>query len=103
MLKKPRRFKSRKVMKAYRDKPCSVCGSLPSDPSHIRSRGAGGPDEFWNIIPLCRVHHIEWGRLGWSLFLGKHPKIDLMLAELGWVNLSGKLYNPKLRGNDDET
>lgn len=24
---------------------------------HIKSRGAGGPDEPWNMIDLCCVHH----------------------------------------------
>lgn len=39
--------------------PCLVCMEPPpSDPHHLKSKGAGGPDEA--CIPLCRTHHREY-------------------------------------------
>ncbi len=44
-----------------RSRPCDVCGTPPpSDPHHVRSRGAGHGD--WidgrgNLLPLCRPCH----------------------------------------------
>lgn len=36
---------------------CCACGRPgPSDPAHVRSRGAGGRDKG-NIVPLCRPCH----------------------------------------------
>jgi hypothetical protein len=37
--------------------PCLVCDRPPpSDPAHVRARGAGGKDAG-NVVPLCRKHH----------------------------------------------
>lgn len=36
--------------------PCCACGAPPpSDPHHVRSRGAGGLD--CDTVPLCRLCH----------------------------------------------
>jgi hypothetical protein len=40
-----------------RSLPCCICFGSPSDPHHVRSRGAGGKDE--DTVPLCRLHHTE--------------------------------------------
>jgi hypothetical protein len=29
------------------------------DPHHVWRRGAGGPDEMWNLIAVCRTAH-DW-------------------------------------------
>ena len=42
-----------------------------SDPHHLVSRGAGGPDAE-NLIPLCRKHHQEFGTLGVDEFQTKY-------------------------------
>ena len=40
-----------------RELPCCGCHRpAPSDPAHIRSRGAGGKDRA-NVVPLCRECH----------------------------------------------
>lgn len=53
--------------------PCAACGHPgPSDPAHVRSRGAGGKDRA-NVIPLCKTNtrkgregcHQQQHRLGW--------------------------------------
>jgi len=40
-----------------------------TEPHHVKTKGAGGPDRG-NTIPLCRLHHREWhdkGRIGWQM------------------------------------
>jgi len=49
--------------------PCCVCGTIaPSDPHHVKSRGAGGKAR--DLVPLCwnchlRLHNM--GRLSFEL------------------------------------
>lgn len=55
---------------------CCACDtSAPSDPAHVKSRGAGGhaflDSGKGNIIPLCRrCHNLQhsrgWGAVPWS-------------------------------------
>lgn len=58
-----------------RHSPCMVCGTFPSDPAHVRSRGAGGRDKG-NVVPLCREHHQRQHQEGWGwiLDMGLDPK-----------------------------
>jgi hypothetical protein len=73
MLNKPKRIKNRKLLNSFHNKPCIVCGKVPSDPDHLRTRGAGGGDEESNIIPLCRhPHHIERHTIGLKSFVKKY-------------------------------
>lgn len=54
--------------------PCRVCGAAPpNDPAHIVSRGQGGPDLAWNILPLCRTDH--------SLFDMRDPAVCRAVCE----------------------
>lgn len=42
------------------DQICSICGTGWSpEIHHIIFRSQGGPDEAWNLITLCKVHHQE--------------------------------------------
>ena len=51
--------------------PCVACHLPgPSDPHHVKSRGAGGKAEN-NLIPLCRVHHTEIHQQGVKTFAKK--------------------------------
>lgn len=55
---------SRRVRKAYNDS-CAICSISPRlanrtfglEAAHIRWANAGGPDEVYNGILLCRMHH----------------------------------------------
>ncbi len=50
-----------------RDQPCVVCDRpAPSDPHHVRSRGAGG--RWYDCVPLCRACHGELHQLGQTAF-----------------------------------
>lgn len=50
---------------AIRNLPCAAChSSPPSDPHHVRSRGAGGTKR--DLVPLCRECHSYGHQHGWS-------------------------------------
>lgn len=55
--------------------PCIVCGRGPSDPHHVKSRGAGGRDE--HTVPLDRQHHDELHTIGRHAFEKKYG-VDLV-------------------------
>ena len=64
--------------------PCIQCMN-PSDNCHVRSRGSGGGNEEWNLIALCRWHHIEQHKIGWVRFSNRYPAVAARLARQGWV------------------
>ena len=71
---------------------CLACGmEPPSDPHHIKTRGSGGGDEWWNVIPLCRRCHTGWHQLGWKTFLSKNWNLKVELKTLGWRWMDGRL------------
>ena len=53
---------------------CELCGQ-PADRHHIITVGAGGPDEPWNYLYLCRVHHVELHYVGRYTFAERHAKV----------------------------
>src|SRR5690606_17013826 len=54
---------------------CCVCdASAPSDPHHVKSRGAGGDRR--DLVPLCRTHHREYHDVGRRTFEARHG-VDL--------------------------
>lgn len=57
-----------------RQMSCCVCGRQPSDPHHVRSRGAGGTAK--DLVPLCRADHRELHQIGARTFAERH-EIDL--------------------------
>lgn len=65
------------------DLPCEVCQKpSPSDACHIRSRGAGGGDELFNLMSLCRREHQEQHSIGIKSFVKKY---SLSVSwESGW-------------------
>lgn len=100
-LQKQKRVKDRDLLDEIKKRPCIVCGTHgsdrnPIDPSHIRSRGAGGPDEEWNVVPKCRSCHIAWGRLGANTFCDRNPRFKAHLESLGWYWNGPRMSHPKL-------
>lgn len=65
--------------------PCVVCARFESDPHHLVSRGAGGDDVEWNLLPLCRICHTAIHKAGLTTFSNKHPQVKAWLIEKGWV------------------
>lgn len=79
-----KRLKDRKLLDLVKELPCVACGDVPADPAHVRSRGAGGPDEEWNVMPLCRIHHVEQHKVGWRTLAAKYPDVASWLENHGW-------------------
>ncbi len=91
------RTDDRALLDSYRYKICDACGRRPPcDPAHIRSKGAGGPDEVWNLMALCRACHSDQHRVGIITFIEKNPGLAWRLKAIGWVVNKGKLWNPRL-------
>ena len=62
--------------------PCCVpsCRALPpSDPAHVRSRGAGGKD-WANVVPLCNRHHRQSHDVGIESFQRMHNVVLEVVA-----------------------
>jgi hypothetical protein len=73
--------------------PCCSCGAPPpSDPSHLKTRGAGGLDDC--VVAQCRACHIALGNEGAFSFWQKRgldPAVILtrMRALVALMNNSG--------------
>lgn len=96
MFPKHIRLVDEKVLEVVRGQGCCICGKTPVDPSHIRSRGAGGPDTLWNVVAHCRQHHSEWHSRGWKDFIRRHSHMGVILTRLGWKLNDGDLWHPGL-------
>ena len=57
------------------------CSLRSGSAHHIRFRSQGGPDEPWNEIFGCNVHHLDGVHRGWIRVSGRAP--DQLLFELG--------------------
>jgi len=63
LLPKPVRERNEAFLDLVRSEPCAGCGAPPpSDPNHLKTRGAGGSD--YETAPMCRVCHTEWHAIG---------------------------------------
>jgi hypothetical protein len=63
---------------------CLVCGSHLTERAHIKTRGSGGGNEDWNIMYLCRRHHIEQHAIGIATFAMKYDSVMEYLTKNGW-------------------
>lgn len=99
---KPKRIENRALLDEIKTRRCVVCGrspnhpTIPMTPSHIRTRGSGGPDTDWNTVAMCMLCHIEWGKLGAYRFCMKHPTFRSTLRRMGWIWEGYKLWHPRL-------
>lgn len=62
---------------------CTICG-VKADKHHIKTRGSGGKDEKWNLIPLCRTHHVEIHKIGNTKFVEKYTEAFEWFTENNW-------------------
>lgn len=81
---KPQRVKDRALLDSYHTRRCIICNRHGCDPCHIKSKGSGGTDEDFNLLPMCRLHHTESHSLGWDKFLVKYPVAERHLESKGW-------------------
>lgn len=70
-------LKSKKNLDYIKTLPCVICGRTPTDPDHVKTRGAGGGDQLSNINPLCRACHITRHTIGIKTFLNKYYTVIL--------------------------
>ncbi len=81
-------------LQTTRDLSCVCCGAAgPSDPAHIKSRGAGGKNDGDSVIPLCRSCHVKQHLMGMCHFAFEVPAVRQALFDRGWdiVEQFGKL------------
>ncbi len=92
------KLKDEEFLNQIRSIPCLACGKQPpSHAHHIKSKGSGGDDSWFNVIPLCEIHHVmgersESWHAGKISFLKKYPHVLDHLTQLGWVLNEGKLF-----------
>jgi len=82
---KSNRKQNKELTNSLHDDYCLACGRRGCDPCHIKSKGSGGGDFDWNLLSLCRNHHIEQHKIGWFKFCQKYPKVEKQLISQGWI------------------
>jgi predicted restriction endonuclease len=85
MLQKQKRLVDEDALKECRAKACQICRTKPVDAAHILTKGAGNPDVWWNLLPLCRVHHAEQHTIGWFKMCEKYPMLKMEIYQRGFV------------------
>ena len=66
------------------DAKCIITGKVGCDLHHWKTRGAGGPDESWNLMPLSHDKHLEVHAKGKKWFCEKYPAVRHWLLNHGW-------------------
>lgn len=62
---------------------CLICRKL-AERHHIKTRGAGGMDDDFNIMPLCRYCHLLVHSIGLTSFSKRYQIIENWLISNGW-------------------
>lgn len=73
---------------------CIICCALPpSTVSHLKTRGSGGDDAAYNILPMCLKCHTYW-ESNKEEFITKYPHFADHLKAMGWKwsKVQGKFY-----------
>jgi hypothetical protein len=94
-------MKDRKFLDYLQTLSCLICNQRPACGHHIKTKGSGGPDEPWNLVPLCNEHHQEVHRLGAYRFANKYIKFKKYLEIFEWelIELNGKFKYINKKGN----
>ena len=79
--------------------PCLCCSKPgPNEAHHVKSRGAGGGDTYFNLISLCTDCHTmgpnAWHKIGSITFLYRFPWVMSYLVQLGWQVHNDRLIPP---------
>jgi hypothetical protein len=93
-------------MKYCTDEACTVCGAHTeggNDLHHVKTRGAGGTDHPWNLMPLCNLHHRELHNSGLITFSKRFKNVHSWLVVRDWCicELTGKWYHSKEATDDN--
>lgn len=93
---KPKRKRDRDLLALYRNTPCLICRVTEGVCGHhIKSKGSGGPDELWNLMPLCAIHHDLIHKMHLKLFAKKFLKAQLWVEFWGWTYEYEKWFTPE--------
>jgi len=68
--------------------PCLACGIVTPGGNclhHVKTRGAGGCDCSYNLMPLCLQHHNEVHNSGLHDFAEKYLKVFIWLKDYDWI------------------
>lgn len=57
---------------------------LADEFDHLRTRGAGGSNEEFNLLPLCRLAHIQRHQKGLRWLSDKYPGVHSFMIDNGW-------------------
>lgn len=91
---KDKRVQDRAMLDESHKARCIVCGRQGCDPAHVKSKGSGGDDVWWNRLHYCRVHHTEQHSKGHAYMMDKYPVVKRVMESMGWyINEFGKLRN----------
>ncbi len=76
---------NKELLKSYQSMPCCICGtSYQVSAHHIKTKGAGGDDSEWNLIPICHSHHVGIHQLGLNQFINRYYRLRIILNKKGW-------------------
>ena len=94
-----------KIIKYQTEEPCEICKSHTENGNalhHIRSRGAYGGDESYNLIPLCKKCHVMVHHLGTSNAASRYPGFKAFLIKHGWdyIEFSNKWFRPGVKSDN---
>ena len=82
---KHKRIVDKDLLALYRRHPCLLCKTTQGVVAHhIKTKGSGGPDVLWNLIPLCPRHHDEVHRKGLKDFTNRYGPAKAWLLFWGW-------------------
>ena len=86
-------------LKNYKtNKPCLACFINYSEENclhHVKTRGAGGCDSEFNLMPLCQTHHNEVHYIGLNKFADYYEDVKAFLINHGYEK--DKLTNKWVR------
>ena len=72
-------------VKYHTEEPCVACGAPgPNDLDHVKTRGSGGCDESFNLLPSCRACHTKRHNGGFTSYVKNNPRVRAWLLAKGW-------------------
>lgn len=78
------------------DKPCVVCGESRDNYvcyHHMVTRGAGGSDHPFNLMPVCQRHHNEAHSMPLERFTHKYSLEDFLVMK-AWEKVEDRWLPP---------
>lgn len=106
IMQKVPKMPNEKLLAHVRAQKCVCCmgrgrtQTTPTEVDHIKTRGSGGGDQPWNLIPLCRHCHSRRHQRGINTFIDHEPGYRAWMIIMGW-EFDGRRWSPP-RPKDEE-